>query len=407
MFMYNVSRRFFTGESMNINGNYLLLKDSYLFSTIARKVAQYIESNPDSNLIRLGIGDVTLPLAPVVVEAIKKAADEMGVQATFKGYGPEQGYEFLKEVIKNYYLTKSVNIDSDEIFISDGAKSDLGNILDIFGLENTVLIPDPVYPVYVDTNIMAGRKIIFADADESNGFLPMPTDNIKCDIIYICSPNNPTGAVYTKDALKKWVNYAIKNNAVILYDAAYECFIKSKELPSSIFQIEGAKKCAIEFCSFSKTAGFTGTRCGYTVVPKALERQGASLHNFWLRRQTTKFNGVPYIVQKGAEAVFSELGQKQIRENIDYYSENARIIADTMDKKGIWYTGGKHSPYIWLKCPNNMASWDFFDYLLHNIAVVGTPGAGFGKNGEGYFRLTSFGNRENTIEAMERFSKLF
>lgn len=405
--MYNISCEKFTGDSMNINKNYLNLEDSYLFSTIAKKVNYFIKENPDKDIIRLGIGDVTLPLAPVIVEAIKKAADEMGVQATFKGYGPEQGYEFLKEAIKKYYLTKSVNIDSDEIFISDGAKSDLGNILDIFGPDNTVLIPDPVYPVYVDTNVMAGRKIIFADANESNGFLPLPDSNIKCDIIYICSPNNPTGAVYSKEALKKWIDYAIKNDAVILYDAAYECFIKSQELPSSIFQIEGAQKCAIEFCSFSKTAGFTGTRCGYTVVPKALERQGASLHKFWLRRQTTKFNGVPYIVQRGAEAVFSELGQKQIKENIAYYSENAKIIADTMDKKGIWYTGGKHSPYIWLKCPNNMTSWDFFDYLLNNIAVVGTPGAGFGRNGEGYFRLTSFGNREKTIEAMNRFSKLF
>ena len=391
---------------MNINQNYLNLEDSYLFSTIAKKVAEFTKNNPDKKLIKMGIGDVTLPLAPVVVDAIKKAADEMGVKETFRGYGPEQGYDFLREAIKDYYKGKNVELDADEIFISDGAKSDLGNILDIFSLDNTVLVPDPVYPVYVDTNVMAGRKIIFADANENNGFLPLPDENIKCDIIYICSPNNPTGAVYTKDGLKKWVDYAIKNDAVILFDSAYECFIKSKELPSSIYEIDGAKNCAIEFCSFSKTAGFTGTRCGYTVVPKTLIKQGSVLNKFWVRRQTTKFNGVPYIVQRGAAAIFTQEGQKQIKENLAYYSENAKIISDTMDKKGIWYTGGKHSPYIWLKCPNNMKSWEFFDYLLQNIAVVGTPGAGFGKNGEGYFRLTSFGNRENTIEAMKRFSDL-
>lgn len=392
---------------MKINENYLKLEDGYLFSTIAKKVAEYAKNNPNADIIKLGIGDVTLPLAPVVVEAIKKAADEMGVQSTFKGYGPEQGYAFLRETIQKYYERKNVSLEADEIFISDGAKSDLGNILDLFDKDNVVLIPDPVYPVYVDTNVMAGREIVFIDANESNGFLPLPDENIKCDIIYICSPNNPTGAVYTKDALKKWVDYALKNDAVIIFDAAYECFIKSEDLPNSIYEIDGAKECAIEFCSFSKTAGFTGTRCGYTVVPKTLIRGGAVLNKFWVRRQTTKFNGVPYIVQKGAEAVFSEEGQKQIRKNIEYYSENAKIISDTMDKKGIWYTGGKHSPYIWLKCPNNMSSWEFFDYLLNNIAVVGTPGAGFGRNGEGYFRLTSFGNRERTIEAMERFSKLF
>lgn len=391
---------------MKINQNYLNLEDSYLFSTIAKKVAEFTVKNPDANLIKMGIGDVTLPLAPVVVEALKKAADEMGVKETFKGYGPEQGYAFLREAIKKYYSKKSVELDIDEIFISDGAKSDLGNILDIFGLDNTVLVPDPVYPVYVDTNVMAGRKIVYANANEENGFLPLPDENVKCDIIYICSPNNPTGAVYTKDGLKKWVDYAIKNDAIILYDAAYECFIKSTDLPSSIYEIEGAKECAIEFCSFSKTAGFTGTRCGYTVVPKTLVKQGVSLNKFWVRRQTTKFNGVPYIVQRAAEAVFSEKGQAQIQENIAYYSENAKIIADTMDEKGIWYTGGKHSPYIWIKCPNNMTSWDFFDLLLNKIAVVGTPGSGFGKNGEGYFRLSSFGNREKTIEAMERFKKL-
>lgn len=392
---------------MNINKNYQKLKDSYLFSTIAKKVADFMAKNPDAPLIRLGIGDVTLPLAPAVVKAMNKAVDEMGTQETFRGYGPEQGYGFLKEAIQNYYAQRNVELASDEIFISDGAKSDVGNILDLFDKDNIVLVPNPVYPVYVDTNVMAGRKTVFVDANESNDFLPMPDEDVKADIIYICSPNNPTGAVYTKEGLKKWVDYALNNNAVILFDAAYECFIKDKNLPRSIFEIEGAKKCAIEFCSFSKTAGFTGTRCGYTVVPNELVIDGVHLNKMWLRRQTTKFNGVPYIVQRGAEAVFSEEGQKQIAQNIAYYSENAKIIADTLTAKGIYFTGGTHSPYIWLKCPNNMSSWDFFDYLLENAQVVGTPGAGFGENGEGFFRLTSFGDRAKTIEAMERFSKLF
>ncbi len=392
---------------MKINKNYQKLEDSYLFSTIAHKVAEFTKNNPEAAVIRLGIGDVTLPLAPAVVKAMNKAVEEMGVKETFRGYGPEQGYGFLKEAIQKYYASRNTHLELDEIFISDGAKSDVGNILDLFDQDNTVLVPNPVYPVYVDTNVMAGRKIVFADANEENDFLPMPDENIKADIIYICSPNNPTGAVYAKEGLKKWVDYALKNNAIILYDAAYECFIKDKNLPRSIFEIEGAKKCAIEFCSFSKTAGFTGTRCGYTIVPQELVFDGVHLNKMWLRRQTTKFNGVPYIVQRGAEAVFSEEGQKQIQENIAYYSENAKIIADTLKAKGIYFTGGTHSPYIWLKCPNNMSSWEFFDYLLEKAQVVGTPGAGFGKNGEGFFRLTSFGDRAKTIEAMERFSKLF
>ena len=392
---------------MKINKNYQKLEDSYLFSTIAHKVAEFTKNNPEAAVIRLGIGDVTLPLAPAVVKAMNKAVEEMGVKETFRGYGPEQGYGFLKEAIQKYYASRNTHLELDEIFISDGAKSDVGNILDLFDQDNTVLVPNPVYPVYVDTNVMAGRKIVFADANEENDFLPMPDENIKADIIYICSPNNPTGAVYTKEGLKKWVDYALKNNAIILYDAAYECFIKDKNLPRSIFEIEGAKKCAIEFCSFSKTAGFTGTRCGYTIVPQELVYDGVHINKMWLRRQTTKFNGVPYIVQRGAEAVFSEEGQKQIQENIAYYSENAKIIADTLRAKGIYFTGGTHSPYIWLKCPNNMSSWEFFDYLLEKAQVVGTPGAGFGENGEGFFRLTSFGDRAKTIEAMERFSKLF
>ena len=387
---------------MEINKNYLNLEASYLFSTIAKKVNEYSEKNPDKNIIRLGIGDVTLPLCGAVVDAMKTATEEMGVQETFRGYGPEQGYDFLKSAIKDYYKSHSVDLESDEIFISDGAKSDLGNILDILGTNNTVMVQNPVYPVYVDTNIMAGRKIVYSDCNEGNGFLSMPSDDVKADIIYLCSPNNPTGAVYNREQLSEWVNYAIKNNALILFDAAYECFISDETLPRSIYEIEGAKKCAIEFCSLSKTAGFTGTRCGYTVVPDSLIYDGISLNKLWLRRQTTKFNGVPYIVQKGAAAVFTPQGQKEIAENIGYYKENAKIIMQALDKLGIWYTGGANSPYIWLKCPHNMKSWEFFDYLLNNMQIVGTPGVGFGTNGEGYFRLTSFGSREKTIEAMDR-----
>ena len=391
---------------MNINKNYLNLEESYLFSTVGKKVAEYIKQNPDKKIIKLGIGDVTLPLCKTVIDAMKKATEEMGEQETFRGYGPEQGYDFLRTAVQKYYKKNQVDLKLDEIFISDGAKSDLGNILDILGVENTVMVQDPVYPVYVDTNIMAGRKIVYSDCTETNGFLSMPDENIKADIIYLCSPNNPTGAVYSKEQLKKWVDYTIKNNSLILYDAAYEAFISDTKLPKSIYEIDGAKTCAIEFCSLSKTAGFTGTRCGYTIVPETLEFDNVKLNKLWIRRQTTKYNGVPYIVQRGAEAVFTQEGQAEIRKNIDYYKENAKIITDTLDKLGIWYTGGKNSPYIWLKCPNNMNSWEFFDFLLNRVQIVGTPGSGFGKNGEGYFRLTSFGSRENTLEAMERFMGL-
>lgn len=392
---------------MKVNQNYNNLEDSYLFSTIARKVNEYANSNPDKEIIRLGIGDVTLPLCPAVIQAMHDAVDEMSQKETFKGYGPEQGYGFLKESIQNYYSQKNIQLELNEIFISDGAKSDLGNILDLFDKDNTVLVPDPVYPVYVDTNTMAGRQIEFIDATEENNFLPMPNRAQKCDIIYMCSPNNPTGAVYNKEQLKEWVDYAISNNAIILFDSAYESFISEAELPTSIYQIDGAKNCAIEFCSFSKTAGFTGTRCGYTIVPNELNFDNMNLNKMWLRRQTTKFNGVPYIVQKGASAVFSEDGQKQIRNNIEFYKENARIISNTLDKMGIKYFGGKNSPYIWLKCPNNLKSWEFFDELLTKAGVVGTPGAGFGNNGEGYFRLTSFNIPEKTQEAMDRLENLY
>ena len=390
---------------MKVNKNYQNIAQSYLFSTIAKKVSEYINLHPDKKIIKLGIGDVTLPLCNSVVNALKEASDEMGVKETFRGYGPEQGYEFLKSSIQKYYKGHGVELENDEIFISDGAKSDLGNILDLFDKDNTVLVPDPVYPVYVDTNTMNGRKIVYINANADNEFLPLPDENIKADIIYICSPNNPTGAVYDKDQLKKWVDYANKNNAVILFDSAYECFITDENLPRSIYEIEGAKTCAIEFCSFSKMAGFTGTRCGWTVVPNSLIFEDMSLNKMWLRRQTTKFNGVPYIVQKGAQAVFTPEGQKEIAQNLNYYKENAKLISDVMKKHNIWHIGGKHSPYIWLRCPNNMKSWEFFDYLLENVQIVGTPGSGFGNNGEGYFRLTSFGSRENTQEAVERLDK--
>lgn len=391
---------------MKINTNYQNVQDSYLFSTIAKKVNEFGEAHPDKKLIRLGIGDVTKPLCPAVITALHGAVDEMADAATFRGYGPEQGYDFLRTQLKAYYMLHDVELEQGEIFVSDGAKSDVGNILDLFDTDNTVLVPDPVYPVYVDTNTMAGRKIVYMDATAENGFLPLPDETVKADIIYLCSPNNPTGAVYSREQLKKWVDYANANDAVILFDAAYEAFISDPALPKSIYQIEGAKTCAIEFCSFSKTAGFTGTRCGYTIVPFALERQGMGLNKMWLRRQTTKFNGVPYIVQKGAAAVFTEEGQKQVKETIGYYMENAAIIAKAFDELGVWYTGGKNSPYIWLKCPGGMKSWEYFDYLLENANVVGTPGAGFGENGEGFFRLTAFGGRENTIEAVRRIKSL-
>jgi len=395
---------------MNINENYLHLQDSYLFITIAKKIAEYQAKNPGCPVIRMGIGDVTLPLAPVVVEAMGRAVMEMGRAETFRGYGPEQGYDFLRRAIANHYARKGVGLGEDEIFVSDGAKSDLGNILDIVGAGNTVLIPDPVYPAYVDTNIMAGHRIAYMDGNMGNGFLPLPDPyserdrDRKADIIYLCSPNNPTGAVYNKEQLALWVGYALENDALILFDSAYEAFVRDEGLPTSIYQVSGAEKCAIEVCSLSKTAGFTGVRCGYTVVPRALERGGVSLGKLWLRRQTTKFNGVPYIVQRGAEAAFSDEGLTQNRSNIDYYRGNARIIAERLTQLGIWFTGGVNAPYIWLRCPDGVSSWAFFDRLLDRSHVVGTPGAGFGKNGEGFFRLSAFGRREDTLAAMERFT---
>lgn len=391
---------------MKINSNFDNLVPNYLFAEVAKRTNEFIKNNPDKKVIKLGIGDVTLPLAPVVIEAMKQGADELGNKETFKGYPDYEGYEFVRQAVSDYYKGFGVEVSADEILITDGAKSDSGNIGDIFGADNLVLVTDPVYPVYVDSNIMAGRKIVYADSNAENGFAAMPPKDIKADIIYLCSPNNPTGSAYTYDELKQWVDYANANDAIIIYDAAYEAFITDENLPRSIFAVEGARTCAIELCSLSKTAGFTGTRCGYTVIPKELERDGHNIYSLWYRREATKFNGVSWPVQRAAAAVFSEEGQRQIKENIAYYQENARIIASAMDELGIYYTGGKNSPYIWLECPNGMGSWEFFDYLLENANVVGTPGEGFGKNGAGYFRLTSFGDRENTIEAIDRIKKL-
>ncbi len=396
----------------SLNENFLKLEKNYLFINIAKKVNAFLAENPDAPLIRMGIGDVTLPIAPVAVEAMKKGAEEMGVKETFKGYEDSgAGYDFLKNAVSGYYKSFGVDILPEEIRINDGAKSDCGNIVDIFGNDNVVLVTDPAYPVYVDSNRMNGRKIIFADSNEENGFLAMPDENVHADLIYLCSPNNPTGAVYTKEQLKIWIDYAMKNNAVIIFDSAYEAFITDSNLPRSIFAVEGARECAIEMCSLSKTAGFTGMRCGYTVIPnelkvKASDGTEVSISQLWSRRQGSKFNGVSYPVQCAAAAVFTEEGLEQIHKNISYYQENAKIISSTMDKLGVKYTGGINSPYIWFKCPNNMNSWDFFDLMLNKIAVVGTPGAGFGKNGDGWFRLTAFGDRDKTAEAMKRFEKL-
>lgn len=395
-----------------LNENYLQLKESYLFSEIAHRTAAYSEKHPDKPVIRLGIGDVTRPLCECAIKALHESVDEMGQFATFKGYGPEQGYAKTRDAIAAYYKRNGVEVDADAIFISDGAKSDTGNITELFGHDNVILIPDPVYPVYVDSNTMCGNKVTYISGNADNDFLPMPDHSQHVDVIYICSPNNPTGACYNKEQLKEWVDYALENEAVILYDSAYEAFISDPELPRSIYTIEGARKCAIEFCSLSKTAGFTGTRCGYTVVPKELvftssDGREMSLNAMWNRRQSTKYNGTSYIVQNAAAAIFSEEGIKECQENLNYYKKNAKVIADALTELQIPFYGGIHSPYIWFECPNGMDSWTCFDYLLENIQVVGTPGAGFGENGKNYFRLTSFGTYESTVEAMNRFKKLF
>lgn len=409
---------------IKVNENFLGLQDSYLFSTIAKKVSKYQEENVDKKIIKLGIGDVTLPIVPVVADAMKKAVSDMESKQTFKGYGPEQGYDFLREKIVEFdYRKRGINIDKDEIFVSDGAKCDTGNIGDLFSKDNKVAITDPVYPVYLDTNVMAGRSgeyckedgkysnIVYMPCTSENNFEPeLPQE--KVDIIYLCFPNNPTGTVLNKQQLKKWVDYAIENKSIILYDAAYEAFITEENIPHSIYEIEGAKKVAIEFKSFSKTAGFTGVRCGYVVVPKELngyteDGSEVSLNKLWNRRQCTKFNGVSYITQKGAEAIYTEEGQKQIKENIKYYLENAKIIVDGLNSVGYKTYGGVNAPYVWLKLPDGVKSWEFFDELLEKVGVVGTPGVGFGPSGEGYFRLTAFGDRASTVEAIERIKRYF
>lgn len=397
---------------LKINEHYLELEKSYLFSDIARKVSDFVSAHPDKKVIRMGIGDVTLPLAEACVTALQAAAAEMGKAETFRGYGPEQGYEFLREVVaKHEFQDRGINIGPSDIFISDGAKSDTGNILDIFGDDLTVAVADPVYPVYVDTNIMAGRKtsIIKMPCLPENDFLPVPPAQ-PVDLIYLCSPNNPTGAVLDHASLKKWVDYALSNKAVILFDAAYEAFT-ADDLPKSIYEIDGAERCAIEFRSFSKKAGFTGVRCGFTVVPSALvvtvdDGREILLKDLWNRRQTTKFNGVSYVVQRAAEAVYTKEGDAQCRENIDYYLRNARLLKESLESCGYQVSGGANAPYVWMKIPDGYTSWSYFDYLLEKIHVVTTPGSGFGDSGEGFIRFSAFSSHENCVEAMERFRAL-
>lgn len=401
-----------------INENYLKLQGSYLFSTIAGKVNEYKANNQDADIIRLGIGDVTQPIAPAIIEALHKAVDEMGTEEGFHGYGPEQGYAFLREIIaREDYSSRGCEIKADEIFISDGAKCDVGNIQEIFGIDNRVAICDPVYPVYVDTNVMAGRTgaynsvtngfdhLIYMPCTPMNGFVP-ELPSVTPDIIYLCFPNNPTGMAITKEGLQQWVDYANKNGSVILYDAAYEAYISEEGIPHSIYECEGARTCAIEMHSFSKNAGFTGLRLGYTVIPKELQCNGLSLHSLWNRRHGTKYNGAPYIVQRAGEAVYSETGKKQLSEQIAYYMRNAKTIRQGLSSYGYTVYGGDNAPYIWWKVPNGKKSWQFFDELLEKIQIVGTPGVGFGVNGEGFFRLTAFGTYENTLEALERIKRM-
>lgn len=390
---------------IELNKNFSLIKESYLFSEIAKKVRDFSAAEPDKKIIKMGIGDVTLPLSSVVVDAFSSAAKEMGVKETFRGYPPEYGYDFLREAVKRKYAGYGVDISIDEIFISDGAKSDIGNIVDVFGNVNA-LIPDPVYPVYLDSNVMSGNSITFIRGSAENGFLPEPTGiEKKPYVIYLCSPNNPTGAVYDRAGLKKWVDFALDTGSLIVFDSAYEMFV-SDDSPRSIFEIDGAKDCAIEICSLSKTAGFTGTRCGWTIIPKDIGKGDTKLIKLWKRRQATKFNGVSYPVQRAAEAALSDEGLAACKKQIDYYKKNAALLSSVLSDKGIFHTGGKNSPYVWFKCPFGLKSWEFFDFLLNKANVVGTPGSGFGEMGEGYFRLTGFSSRENTAEAAERFNKI-
>ena len=391
---------------MKPNMHYGELKDSYLFYNISKKINEYLSENPGKKLYRMGIGDVSLPLCESVIKALHEGVDDQAVKEKFHGYMPECGAPFLRETIAKYYGRRGVELASDEVFVSSGASDELGDILDLFDRSNTALVIEPAYPAYVDANVMAGRKIIHLASGEYNGFLPDPDESMDADILYICSPNNPTGAVFGKEKLKKWVDFANERGAVILFDAAYEAFIEDDSLPHSIFEIEGARTCAIEICSLSKTAGFTGTRLGYTVIPKTLEREGMNLNAMWVRNRTTKTNGISYILQKGGAAVFTEEGQEQIHRNIAIYKKNAKVLMAALDQLGIWYCGGKNAPYIWLKCPSGMGSWEFFDYLLQEVQVIGTPGEGFGKCGEGYFRFSTFGSPEDTERAAELLVQL-
>lgn len=391
---------------INLNMHYADLKESYLFAGIAKKTKEYLEQNPDKHLYRMGIGDVSLPLCDAVINALHQAVNDQAEKENFHGYMPECGAPFLRKAISKYYAARGVTLAADEVFVSSGASDELGDILDLFDRSSSALVIEPAYPAYVDANIIAGRKIVHLASSKENGFLPQPSEDTKADLLYICSPNNPTGAVFNRNQLKAWVDFANANGSVILFDAAYEAFIEDETLPHSIFEIKGAETCAIEICSLSKTAGFTGTRLGYTVIPKALNRNGMNLNAMWVRNRTTKTNGVSYIIQKGGAAVFTPEGQKQIHDNISIYKNNAKILMKALDELGIWYCGGKNAPYIWMKCPNNMGSWEFFDYLLNEIQVVGTPGEGFGACGEGYFRFSTFGNPEDTKEAANRLLNL-
>lgn len=388
------------------NIHYRDLKDSYLFYHIAQKTKAYLEEHPGIRLYRMGIGDVSLPLCPAVIQALHEAVEDQGAKERFHGYMPECGADFLREAIAGYYGSRGVALSADEVFVSSGASDELGDLLDLFDRQSSALVLEPAYPAYVDANVMAGRRILHLAAGRENGFLPMPEEGLEADLIYLCSPNNPTGAVFTREMLRKWVDYANQRGAVILFDAAYEAFIQEPGLPHSIFEIPGARTCAIEICSLSKTAGFTGTRLGYTVIPKELERDGMSLHAMWVRNRTTKTNGVSYIIQKGGAAVFTPEGQEQIHKNIQVYKKNAQVLMDALDAAGVWYCGGKNAPYIWMQCPDGMGSWEFFDELLHKIQVVGTPGEGFGACGEGYFRFSTFGSPEDTKIAAERLLEL-
>ena len=388
------------------NTNYSNLKDSYLFYNIAQKINAYLEKNPGKRLYRMGIGDVSLPLCDAVIQALHSAVDDQSEKDRFHGYMPECGAPFLREAIAKYYSERGVRLSPDEIFVSSGASDELGDILDLFDKSSPALVIEPAYPAYVDANIMAGRKIVHLASGEENSFLPRPDKSIKADILYICSPNNPTGAVFDCPGLREWVDFANENGSVILFDAAYEAFIEDEDVPHSIFEIPGADECAVEICSLSKTAGFTGTRLGYTVIPKKLVRQNMNFNEMWVRNRTTKTNGVSYIIQKGGAAVFTPQGQEQIHNNIRIYKNNAKVLTKALDKIGIWYCGGKNAPYIWMKCPDKMSSWEFFDYLLNEIQVVGTPGGGFGSCGEGYFRFSSFGSYDDTCEAARRLINL-